>query len=247
MFHHEGLIQMTYVKTHSPWSASDQPTGKALNHLDGGQWAAIKADADLHSHDDRYYTKALSDSTFYTLATSVAMGMDADKLDNLHYSDLLAAILPIGSIMIWSGTSSNVPAGWHICDGGTYGGIISPDLRDRFVLGAGGSHAIGATGGPASWNGTITPAGSITVGSHALTLAELPSHGHVFTDYHTTATTKETLGSPANYPSGDVANNSNTSSVGGGGAHGHSGSSISFNAIDPRGKFRSLYYIIKYA
>jgi hypothetical protein len=238
---------MSYVKTHAPWLAEHSLTGRACNNLDGHQWACIKADADAHSHDARYYTKALSDSTFYALATSVSMGMDADKIDGSHYSDILNAMLPIGAIMIWSGLDSEAPAGWHICDGGTYGGLVSPDLRDRFVIGAGGAYSVGDTGGPAAWNGTIAPTGSITVGNHTLTIAELPAHAHDFSDHCTNAITRDTAGSPANYPNGDNTFNSNTSSVGGGGAHGHPGSTISFPAIDPRGKYRSLYYIIKYA
>ena len=34
--------------------------------------------------------------------------------------------------MIWSGSVSNIPTGWQLCDG-TNG---SPDLRDKFVIGA---------------------------------------------------------------------------------------------------------------
>lgn len=52
--------------------------------------------------------------------------------------------VPAGSIIIWSGTASNIPDGWALCDGqnGT------PDLRDKFVLGGGGeTHTVGSTGG----------------------------------------------------------------------------------------------------
>lgn len=56
---------------------------------------------------------------------------------------------------------------WHACDG-TYG---TPDLRDRFILGAGTSNAAGSSGGGA-FNCTVE------VGGHALTVEELPSHEH---------------------------------------------------------------------
>jgi microcystin-dependent protein len=56
--------------------------------------------------------------------------------------------IPKGGIIMWSG--SVVPTGWALCDGqnGT------PDLRNRFVVGAGtgGIYAIGATGGNATKN-----------------------------------------------------------------------------------------------
>ena len=49
------------------------------------------------------------------------------------------ALLPIGMVMLWWGSSAAVPAGWHICDG-TAG---TPDLRGRMVLGAGPSNPLG--------------------------------------------------------------------------------------------------------
>lgn len=48
-----------------------------------------------------------------------------------------------GLIVLWSGAQNAIPAGWILCDGG--GG--SPDLRDKFVLGAGSSYGVGAQGG----------------------------------------------------------------------------------------------------
>ena len=51
-----------------------------------------------------------------------------------------------GMIMLWSGSTSSVPNGWRLCDGN--GG--TPDLRNRFVVGAGSSYAVDATGGSAN-------------------------------------------------------------------------------------------------
>lgn len=72
------------------------------------------------------------------------------------------AALPAGVIALWSGAASAVPAGWALCDG-TSG---TPDLRGRFIVGAGGSYAVGATGGAE----TVT-----------LTTAQLPAHSHSIT------------------------------------------------------------------
>ena len=66
---------------------------------------------------------------------------------------------PSGGIIMWSGSTASIPSGWHLCDG-TSG---TPDLQDRFVVGAGLSYGVGNTGGAA------------TV---ALVVAELPPHGH---------------------------------------------------------------------
>lgn len=54
----------------------------------------------------------------------------------------------IGTVKMWHGLSADIPYGWVICDG-TNG---TPDLRDRFVMGAGSTYALNATGGAATIN-----------------------------------------------------------------------------------------------
>lgn len=63
---------------------------------------------------------------------------------------------------MWSGTT--IPTGWKLCNGqnGT------PDLRDRFIVGAGNSYAIGAKGG----------ANEVT-----LTTQQIPPHQHKVFEY----------------------------------------------------------------
>ena len=66
--------------------------------------------------------------------------------DNLKIDTALGQLLPSGCILLWSGAADTIPAGFALCDGenGT------PDLRGRFVVGAGGSdYSVGATGGTA--------------------------------------------------------------------------------------------------
>jgi hypothetical protein len=50
-----------------------------------------------------------------------------------------------GMIIIWSGSSASIPSGWLLCDGSN----STPDLRNRFVVGATSTYAVGATGGSA--------------------------------------------------------------------------------------------------
>ena len=52
---------------------------------------------------------------------------------------------PSGGIIIWSGSSASIPSGWLLCDGSS----STPDLRNRFVVGATSTYAVGATGGSA--------------------------------------------------------------------------------------------------
>jgi hypothetical protein len=51
-----------------------------------------------------------------------------------------------GMIMLWSGSSATIPSGWLLCDGTN----STPDLRNRFVVGATSTYAVGATGGSAN-------------------------------------------------------------------------------------------------
>ena len=51
--------------------------------------------------------------------------------------------IPAGMISLWYGSIGSVPLGWYLCDG-TNG---TPDLRDKFVVGAGSTYSVAATGG----------------------------------------------------------------------------------------------------
>jgi len=67
--------------------------------------------------------------------------------------EALAAVIGIGFISMWYGSAETVPDGWAICNGQTVarsdgaGDIVTPDLRDRTVIGAGGVHAQGTATG----------------------------------------------------------------------------------------------------
>lgn len=93
-------------------------------------------------------------------------------------ADNLMTLLPIGTILMWYGSLGSLPSGWQNCDG-TNG---SPDMRGSFPRGAGGSLALGASGGSATASGNTDAAGghthAITVDGHVLTEAEMPAHGH---------------------------------------------------------------------
>lgn len=60
--------------------------------------------------------------------------------------EIVPDIEPRGVVKMWYGEASAVPEGWAICDG-TQG---TPDLRDSFIIGAGGKYALDARGGAAS-------------------------------------------------------------------------------------------------
>lgn len=72
-------------------------------------------------------------------------------------------LVPSGAIIMWSGSTSDIPVGWNLCNGGNG----TPDLRNKFIVGAGGNggdyYPVGETGG----NRSIT-----------LTEDQLPEHTH---------------------------------------------------------------------
>lgn len=69
--------------------------------------------------------------------------------------------VPSGGIIMWSGSIASIPSGWYLCDGTN----STPDLRNRFIVGAGSTYAVDATGG----------ADSVT-----LTQNQIPGHTHTF-------------------------------------------------------------------
>jgi hypothetical protein len=71
-----------------------------------------------------------------------------------------------GMIMLWSGSGGTIPSGWLLCNGSSG----TPDLRNRFVVGAGSTYAVAATGGSAD---------AIVIShTHTFTGNALPAHAH---------------------------------------------------------------------
>ena len=64
-----------------------------------------------------------------------------------------------GMIILWSGAQNAIPSGFVLCNGQN----STPDLRDRFVVGAGNSYSVGATGGSNTATDTVSISGSDTV------------------------------------------------------------------------------------
>lgn len=98
------------------------------------------------------------------------MATTIDLLKNSSFEakmDLIIAALsggssngvPNGAIIMWSGTVATIPNGFSLCDG-TNG---TPDLRNRFVIGAGDAYAVGTTGGSSA----TTSVGDVEAGPQA--------------------------------------------------------------------------------
>ena len=86
-------------------------------------------------------------------------------------------ITPIGGIIMWSGALNAIPAGWALCNGqnGT------PDLQERFVVGAGSADNISV---PGSTQYALNDSG----GANSVTLStnQIPSHNHTYSGWTST-------------------------------------------------------------
>jgi hypothetical protein len=83
----------------------------------------------------------------YKFVIQTSAGVTLQTLDNLYpilqTSSATASPIPAGVITMWSGSIGSVPSGWALCNGSNG----TPDLRDRFVVSAGSTYAVGSTGG----------------------------------------------------------------------------------------------------
>lgn len=92
-----------------------------------------------------------------------------------------AGVMPSGGIALWSGSVGSIPSGWYLCDG-TNG---TPDLRNDFVIGAGGAYSVGDTGGsntisdvPAHTHTLSGTTNSETNHTHTTNMGAAGSHTH---------------------------------------------------------------------
>jgi len=116
-----------------------------------------------------------------------------------------AGVVPIGGIIMWSGTIATIPASWALCNGTD--NAPGPDLRDKFVVGArqddGGvaktniegalSQSGGATGHSHSGHGNLSHTG-VTIGdhtglTHGLSIANHPDLTHIALSHPATTLT----------------------------------------------------------
>lgn len=99
--------------------------------------------------------------------------------------------VPSGLIAMWSGAITAIPTGWNLCDGTN----STPDLTNMFIVGAGGTYAVGDTGGEAS---------------HTLTEDEMPGHTHTGTTASAGAHTHTIGFAPNNSSDGSGRSNVST-------------------------------------
>ncbi len=91
----------------------------------------------------------------------------------------VAAYVPTNTVAMWTGLVASIPAGWIACNGSRG----TPDLRGRFVVGAGPTYVASLTGGRTSVSLTSNELPAHTHGaSSSFTGDNLPTHNHGVND-----------------------------------------------------------------
>lgn len=105
-------------------------------------------------------------------APTAAVGTNTTQIATTAF--VLANGVPSGVIAIWSGSVGSIPSGWYLCNGSNG----TPDLRNKFVVGAGSTYAVGDTGGSAdAIVVSHTHTASVTDPTHTHTVFANPGGG----------------------------------------------------------------------
>jgi len=149
--------------------------------------------------------------------------------------------MPSGGIIMWSGSVASIPSGWVLCDGNNG----TPNLQDRFVVGAGSAYAVNATGGSST---TTLSAANLPAHTHTFsgTTGGGGSHAHNFDFSNTSGTLVSSIGGGA---SGNISNNGSAGiSTAPDHTHSFSGTTSSVgsgSSFDNKPPYYALAYIMK--
>jgi microcystin-dependent protein len=149
-----------YVKATNFTAKDSLPSGNSGKIVKGAE-----IDTELTAVASAISSKADTNSPALTgtpTAPTASAGTNTTQLATTAF--VLANAIPSGLISMWSGTIASIPSGWVLCNGSSG----TPDLRDRFIVGAGNGYAVGATGGQTD----------ATLVAHTHTIND-PGHSHV--------------------------------------------------------------------
>lgn len=178
-----------YVKATNFTAKDSLPSGNAGKIIKGAEIdteytaiaSAISSKADLNSPS----------LTGTPTAPTAAYGTNTTQLATTAF---VQAAIPSGVILLWSGSIATIPGGWALCNGSNG----TPDLRDRFVVGAGSTYSVGDTGGA----NTVT-----------LDATQIPSHTHTVTTTGSTSSENAHSHTFSGTTSGQSATHTHSASV----------------------------------
>lgn len=204
-----------YVKATNFATKDTLPTGDSNKIVKG-----TEIDNEFNSISGAISSKADIASPTFTGTPAVptpTAGSNTTQIANTSYvRGELTALIPSGIILLWSGSIASIPSGWVLCNGAN----STPDLRDRFVVGAGTSYAVGATGGA----NTVTLDATM-IPSHTHTITATGSSGNASTDHTHALTASGTTSGHSN----DHTHSGTTSTVSNDHSHTFGGATAAMN------------------
>jgi hypothetical protein len=173
----------------------------------------------------------------YKFVLQNSAGSTIGTYDNIYgivgVQTAVGTTIPAGIISLWYGSIGSVPTGWYLCDGSNG----TPDLRDRFIVGAGSTYSVGGTGGATT---------------HTITTSEMPSHSHTATSTVTdpghnhiiSSTSTGVVSTSGNYAgnTGVVTSSTATTGITVATTLTSTGSGTAFNILNP---YYALAYVMK--
>jgi microcystin-dependent protein len=166
-----------YTKATNFATKDTLPTGDSNKIVKG-----TEIDNEFNSISGAISSKADIASPTFTgtpAAPTATAGSNTTQVANTAYvRGELTTLIPSGIILLWSGSIASIPSGWVLCNGAN----STPDLRDRFVVGAGTTYAVNATGGAntVTLDATMIPAHTHTVSASGTTSGQSAGHTHTF-------------------------------------------------------------------
>jgi hypothetical protein len=156
-----------YTKATNFASKDSLSTGNPAKVIKGAE-----IDAEYTAIASAISSKSDSNSPTFTgtpLTPTASAGTSTTQIASTAFvATAVAAAIPSGGIIIWSGSAASIPSGWYLCNGSN----STPDLRNRFVVGAGSTYAVADTGGSAN--------AVVVSHTHTATVTD-PGHSHTIT------------------------------------------------------------------
>ena len=223
--------------------------------------------SNISNHDTDDLSEGSSNQYFTTARARASVSASGDLSYNSstgQFSVNVPSAFVSGMIILWSGAANNIPSGFVLCDGNN----STPNLTDRFVVGAGAAYGVGASGGSSSvtisqsqlpsHNHSLSASGTTnSAGSHYHHSFRSGNHGQIRNGSNLSANNYPGSGTgPANLyegyninSSGSVANVGKTSDHSGHqhgfSISGNTGSTGSGSSVENRPPYYALCYIMK--
>lgn len=154
-----------YVKATNFTAKDSLPSGNSGKIIKG-----TEIDVEFTAIASAISSKADTNSPTFTgtpLAPTASSGTNNTQIATTAFVDAaVTAVFPSGGIILWSGSVVAIPSGWYLCNGSNG----TPDLRDKFIVGAGSTYAVGATGG--------SPDSVVVAHTHTATTSTEGAHTH---------------------------------------------------------------------